>query len=208
MRLTTAGSVTNARMRISPPQRRHTSTSSLKIIRSNSAQRRRLTRSAGHGSASCAPTCPAPASTTPRRRHPPRRRLAYAPTRNTLARSAGSIRGPTCALNPACGQLSLEAAASASSPPGRANRASTARRHASASTAVSCTGIATQLPARRNSRSGTIRCRCGCPWASDPKLCARRIPPGSASDSASAAPAYACRVRYATRLRSPSRRRS
>ena len=83
MRVTTACSVTNARMRISPPQRGHTSTSTANTSRSSSAQRRRRALSAGHGGASCsgsgAALGPAPDNTTPRRRHQPRRRRAYAP---------------------------------------------------------------------------------------------------------------------------------
>ena len=48
----------------------------------------------------------------------------------------------------------------------------------------------------------------GCQWANDSLLCARLTTPGTASDSPKAAPTYPCSVRYATRLRSPSRRRS
>jgi hypothetical protein len=52
MRVTAAGSATNAMMRISPPQRGHTSTSTANTRRSSSAQHRRRAASAGHGSAS------------------------------------------------------------------------------------------------------------------------------------------------------------
>ena len=47
MRLTTWGSVTNPRMRVWPPQRGHTSTSTVNTHRSSSAQRRRRAWSAG-----------------------------------------------------------------------------------------------------------------------------------------------------------------
>jgi len=86
----------------------------------------------------------------PRLRH--RRAVRRAPP--------GSIRGPPRALNPECGPLSIAAAASASSQPWRTNSASTARRHASVSTAASCTEIATKLPSRRNApRHAPVRCR-------------------------------------------------
>ena len=49
----------------------------------------------------------------------------------------------------------------------------------------------TKLPSRRNAPSLTTRCRWGCHCASEPKLCARLITPGTASASPSDARTYA-----------------
>ena len=115
---TTRDSVTNPRMRASPQQRGHTSTSALNTSRNSSAQRRRRARSAGQLSSCTAASggsSLARTSTTPRGRHHARRCLAKPLSATPTASRRVRPRPPTSPRAPCAGRGSPARASSRAS---------------------------------------------------------------------------------------------
>ncbi len=101
----------------------------------------------------------------------------------------------------------MPAAWSSSTSARRTKSRSTARRNASVSRAVSCTGHATKVSSVRKRPSVTKRCRCGCQLAREPCVYRQATMPTASSRSPVRGRMAAVTVRAATRAISPNRRR-